>query len=284
MKKKEQKKNHKKLFLIMSGVVVAILILAVVMIILSNKNRDYTEAGSFDKINQDLLAGELTADEYVDYSLSALLKSDELPSRYQSGATEFFSTEELLKFIEEHALELKSETLQRVGEVIGLSDVEFDMDASANVPAERRGGFFPWLAQDAYAASKQVKILNKVKLSEGGHFLVFYTDTGEDRITDDKADSILDMAEDIVEKYSSELGLEYKYDKEDVDSLKINSMRKLMKANGVDDSILKTAMPIYVINTHQRSEGVIAYYLSKYGGHVFGITENGSLEGVPSFP
>ncbi len=282
--KNAKKKNHKKLFLVLGGVFVIILIFVVVVVLLNSRNQKHTEASSFEKINQDFIAGMLSADEYVDYSLSALQGSDELPSQYRSRATDLFSTEAMIEFVEKNSSELRPETLQKLSETIGLVNIEFDMDASANASTKKRGGFPGLMTQNAYAESKKIKILNKVKLSNEGHFLVFYTDTGEDQISDDKADSILNMAEDIVAKYSSELGLEYKYKSTTIDSLKINSMRKLMNENGINDSMLDTAMPIYVINTNQKSENVIAYYLSKYGGRFLALTEIGSLSGVPSYP
>lgn len=284
MQKKKQRKRTKKWWIII-GVIASISIIAsAIVLVLNLSKKQEPKQSSIMKINQSYLEGKLSVDQYVNSLLDAAYQQGRLSDTFRSNVTELAPNQEILNLISAHPAEIDSGTFSRISEMIGMANIEFDTDASGNVSESKPTIWFPFMAKNAYAENRPSKILNKAMRSRDGHFVVFYTDTGEDQITDETAGSLLEMAEEIIRGYSTNLRLEYRYEKADNNLLKINSMKKVLKASGVDEDALDFAMPIYVVNTHQQESTVKAYYMSRAHANILGITSYDTLGGIPSFP
>ncbi len=173
---------------------------------------------------------------------------------------------------------------------VTLSNIEFDTDASSNIATSSN-----IFTKPALATSSTVKTLNKAVKSAKGNFVVFYTDTGDDKISDDKARTLAEAMEDIISNYQSELGFAYSYSRINTGSLKEAGIRKVLSANGLNEDLLDTAMPIYVVNPYRGDDNTLATYAGiKYTnllgstlikiGAVYGVEDAKLYVSAPSFP
>lgn len=203
------------------------------------------------------------------------------------------SSYDKLAYLDQHLGELDLAEIEEELAGLFLSNVRIDTDASGNVSHTKT-----WnpLVQDAAAYSSTVTTLNKAKLSSGGNFVVFYTDTGDDAISDEKAAELAEMLEEIIAGYRNNLGLEYQYgERIGNDAYSMMSMQAVLHQSGIDMNILDTAMPVYVVDPYSEPTGTYA----SYAGRKFGelgmnlIIRLGALYGeetarlyvsTPSFP
>lgn len=91
--------------------------------------------------------------------------------------------------------------------------------------------------------------LDKVYLSSGRNFLIWYTDTGADAVSEDSVALIATRLENDISIFEENFGVKYKYEAK-VDngffSDDKSDAKKIMKACGVDVSYVKTAMSVYI--------------------------------------
>ena len=92
-----------------------------------------------------------------------------------------------LKYISEHLEDYTFEELEEELAPYFFKNIDFGVDASSNISKQQSPGL---LTQNASAYASSVTVLNKAKLSSKGHFIVFYTDTGDDAILDKKAEEV----------------------------------------------------------------------------------------------
>jgi len=241
------------------------------------------------KIEEDYRSGELTADEYVNYLIKAAYAPSELPADYQSKET--MMVPDLLGLVDKHFDELNEETIKEAVGTAMLAKIDFGTDASGNV-AQGTGGLW---AQKAYAQTKNVKTLNKAKLSERGRFVIFYTDTGADAITEREAEELGGMLEEIIDGYENVLNQPYVYELYTMSNAKTKRMAEVLKANGIAENITDTAMAVYVANPYAEDNGILASYagrrftetwtdiLMKLGG-LLGVETAEFYNTVPAYP
>lgn len=103
--------------------------------------------------------------------------------------------------------------------------------------------------------------LDKVYLSSNEHFLIWYTDKGDDAISSEQLYNIADILEKSINEYEEKFGIEYSYEPY-VDNKLFNAdyshAEEVMGECGVSISHLDTAMSVYVYDTG--SDGVLASY------------------------
>lgn len=246
--------------LVMVPLVVASLIWiapAVNKVILKTMAEDQVrEMGSASMLEADFLAGELSADEYVKNLVYATYGVPSLPQKYWS--LQYMMPPRWDKLLDEHAESLSEETIELVLQVATLGNIAFDANADGNV-ARAKSVF----AEEAFAVTSNVKKLNKVKLSAGGNFVVFYTDKGDDAVSDEKVAALAEMLDDIVKGYKEALGLEYEYEKLVADKVKLLAMEHILEINGIDKKALDRAMPVYVANPFKGASNTLASYAGR---------------------
>lgn len=208
-----------------------------------------------------------------------------------------------LKYISEHLEDYTFEELEEELAPYFFKNIDFGVDASSNISKQQSPGL---LTQNASAYASSVTVLNKAKLSSKGHFIVFYTDTGDDAILDKKAEELAEMLEEIIVGYEENLGLEYKYEKftnYNTDVTTAIKIKSVLVASGVEKndsdffgaSVLETAMPVYVVNPYKEGSNTLATYagrrFAEYGnsilirlGSIFGEETARLYDSAPSYP
>lgn len=208
-----------------------------------------------------------------------------------------------LKYISEHLEDYTFKELEEELAPYFFKNIDFGVDASSNISKQQSPGL---LTQNASAYASSVTVLNKAKLSSKGHFVVFYTDTGDDAISDKKAEELAEMLEEIIVGYEENLGLEYKYEKftnYNTDVTTAMKIKSVLVASGVEKndsdffgaSVLETAMPVYVVNPYKEGSNILATYagrrFAEYGnsiliglGSIFGEETARLYDSAPSYP
>ena len=209
---------------------------------------------SITKVYEDYQNGTLSTDEYVLYTAKAAYAQSELPDKYRSDA--YVMPPDLLGLLDEHADELSEDTIEYIIPLAFYHGIDFDVDASTNISTHTS-----ILSNKAYAEVKKVTKLNKAKLSKDKHFVVFYTDTGDDKISDAEADTLGDMLEEIIANYQTNLGEVYKYERQSrYDAISSIKISKVLEANGLDTNIIDTAMPVYIADPYDGESSILASY------------------------
>ena len=193
------------------------------------------------------ISNNLAKGEYEPVSLSA--REDRL--RYLVNNYENMEKDEIIKELEETSYNF----------------FDFGLDASNNVSTNDSASWWPWGAKKASAYSHTITILNKAKLSSKRRFVVFYTDTGDDQISDERAAELCEMLEDIIDRYKSTFGFEYTYERltngSTTYAARVIAQQSVLKNAGIDANILDTAMPVYVVEPFEKGSSVLASYAGK---------------------
>ena len=177
-------------------------------------------------------------------------------------------------------------------ELSGLmfSNVEFDVDASGNL-SKNNSIFF----QNAYAYNSTVTTLNKAKLSNTGKFVIFYTDTGDDKISDEQAAKLANMMDEIIIGYKDNLGFNYEYERLTNNLFSISKMQKVLENSGINKDVIDSAMPVYIVDPYKDGSSTIASYAGKKYkdlgasilvglGSLFGVETAKLYSTTPSYP
>lgn len=199
---------------------------------------------------------EIDADTYLNYLLDAIYNPSALPASYQSS-TKLTLLPDYLTFADEHFSELDPATAQRTLELATLANVDFDTDASDNSSTS-----YSLFSTPAYAFQKATT-LNKAQLSSDGHFVVFYTDTGNDAVSDSSISSLCDMLERIIKNYQDKIDLAYEYQLFTTNNSKTKKMSKVLEANGIAPDITNTAMAVYITDPYDGASDVLATYAGR---------------------
>ena len=187
--------------------------------------------------------------------------------------------------------DLESMSRDELAELYGfLSFENVDFSEEKNVSFSEQKNF---LSKNAYADPGNMKYLNKALLSKKRHFVVFYTDSGEYQISDGKAKELTQMLESLVDAYAETFSQPWSYEQSIVsDSAKEKAARiqKILKNNGIDENILETAMPVYVIDPNRPESNFSASCVSaanasliKTVGRLLGYG-NDAVRNTVSFP
>lgn len=216
-------------------------------------------------IREDFRQGNISPDEYLQYTIAAAYGQEDLPEKYRSDKVEM--APDILGIIDQYGEQMSPEVIREALEVVTLANVEFGEDANGNVATNRENVMDAILGtKRAQAYSRNVATLNKAKLSSGGKFVIFYTDTGDDAISDEKASELAEMMERIVRQYQEKMGLEYSYEFFSMEGLLSNSKRLMsmiyvLEKNGIDgDVVTNGAMPVYVVNPFKEESSILAFY------------------------
>lgn len=164
------------------------------------------------------------------------------------------ATEHRLEYLDEHFDELDPALVYQELRELALLDIEFD----PNYTASSQG--FNLFSTPVYATTKNAIALTHAKLSPSQKFIVFYTTSGDDAITDEDAENLAIMFDDVIASYKDNLGLEYSYAKKGGSVIKSVGMTNILKANNISTDILDSAMPIYVADPFRGDSNVLASY------------------------
>lgn len=290
---KSSKKKHKKLFIIL-GIILAIIILIVVIIKICTKNNvfddpfeDYESLATLngykttneyeieeyyviDKIEEDYNNHILSNDEYIMQLAYSLYDYEKLDSKYKGVSNKYNEPKKLLEKIVSIENKLSKETIEYAIKKITLSDIVWDVqDENPSKTNNNVDGKVVPLKEKFGKVNK----LDKVKISSGNHFLVYYTNDGNNAVTDERAEKIATYLESVITMYKEKFGLDYKFEldkkifnskKEKKCPSKLTSVGKacaLLEKNNIDIQYLETAMPVYIVDTDSKNSGLLGYYV-----------------------
>lgn len=218
-------------------------------------------------IAEDFRQGKITPDEYLRYMLALGFGTEKLPKEYQTDNTAMMP--DILGIIEEYGEQLSKETLEMAFDAVYQVGIEVGLDASGNVA--KSGGNLVGTALDvilqtekAQAYTQKATTLNRAVLASEENFVVFYTDTGEDAISDAQAEELAEMMEKIRVNYQEKLGLEYDFTFHELNAKSTKAMKEVLKANGIDEEAYQTAMAVYVANPSSEKTTLLAFYLGEH--------------------
>lgn len=199
-----------------------------------DQNKEFTDGRTV--MSDDFNSGKITADQYVKYSLDYIFNPSNLPNEYKDEAKDvYFDLDE--DFIEEHVDELSDDTIGYLAQILTLSNVGFDTDASGNVSKSTSNN--PFVQNVSAFDTQSVLTLNKAKLSPTKKALIFYTDTGVDAISEDVVEGIAKVMDNVITKSKDVFGIDYTYKTAYVEnSTTLPKLKEVLKANGIDEDIL----------------------------------------------
>lgn len=166
---------------------------------------------------------------------------------------------ERLKNLNSNLENLNPEELEHELSELMFNNIDFGLDASGNI-SRRANSFF---SSNVSAYSSTVTTLNRAKLSSLGHFVVFYTDIGDDQISDAKAAELAEMLETIIAGYKDNLDFDYEYEKLNNNTAKLKKIQNVLMDANIDENILDSAMPVYVVNPYKNGSSTLASYAGR---------------------
>lgn len=188
-----------------------------------------------------------------------------------------------LAYLSEHFSSLDAESVAKELTKLTLSNVDYDVPAASVSPSAPVDTESP--APDSDAASTEntstedtptentpaestpvestatepttevdpsrnsiTKYLNRTYLSSGTHFLIIYSDTGDDQITELQASVLAEMLEGVITGFSQYTELIYEYTPTINNEASLARLSALLQKNGLDPAVLNRAMPVFVTN------------------------------------
>lgn len=186
----------------------------------------------------------------------------------------------------------EQEALKLLQHALGADHFEINADASSNISTKKPSLF----TANASALTQSMSKLNKVILTRNENFVIFYTDTGDDKIADEQVRIIGDKLETIVEEYKNKFGLEYITAQIWFNgAVSKSQIQEVLRNNGVDENILDTKMPIYIADPYEEESLTAAFYagyanvdagvnIVKKLGDLFDVNGWSFSNSMPTFP
>lgn len=247
----------------------------------------YDPTNSFtNSIKFDYENGYINTDQYMMQLAYSIFDSNKLYDKYKSLDNDYANPRELFDTYEEKAPELSDETKQYIiskyfGDFI-IWDTGDDNETDANKTTSSTFNYeVKKLSRGGSDAAIPYGTLKNVRLSSGGHFLLYFSTTGENAISEENAVAVGEHLEKVIKQYKKNYGLDYEYTNyyKNLETKLTNSdfysydptltpfanlsraeAEKLLKNQGIDKKYLDTAMPLYFLNMGDAN--VPAFYTS----------------------
>ena len=153
---------------------------------------------------------------------------------------------------------LSESTINYYIKKINLSDVTFKLDKENE--NNKKLSLVDYLIQPVHAKSK-ITNLNKVILSKNNNFIVWYTTSGDSKISLNDAKKIADGLEDSVEKYRKMLGYNYNFESRNLSKgRRYQDKVKILETNNIDVNYLDSAMQVYLV---EYDDSALARYVTR---------------------
>lgn len=227
-------------------------------------------------LSQEFKENNITADEYIMQLAYSIYEPNKLDYKYKDLEFGISDPGELFDKMIELANSLSDDTLKYVFGKYTLSDVVWDVELENGSLGMKNqitsdSNLMPLVSDD-----RDLSKLDKVILSPKENFLIYYTTSGINAITDDEAKAIAKNMEEFVSSYEEKYGLKFKYNPRfsenffstitEVISFELISKpttkaRKLLEKSKIDAGHLETAMPVFVIDTDYEKTGALGYYV-----------------------
>lgn len=234
-------------------------------VIINNEEIKYTN--SYEHIKYDYEQKIISANEYLKQMYALEFDSKSLSKKYKNDNNNYFLTSDqlnIIDFIEKNYKKLDKNLVEKYARKKLLQDVQL----KSNSISKSSSSIIKLSKEDPENVSSHV--LNKARLSSNGRFLLWYTDTGNDAITENEVNVILNELDNSVNDLEQLSKIKYSYepyiDNKNLVGDYLSATIILQECNIPVDSI-ETAMSIYVYDTG--SDVTLAQYtdtnlLNKY--------------------
>lgn len=223
-------------------------------------------------IEKDYKKGFLTSDEYILQLAYSIFDSEKLDSSYKSldlDSTPGYLFEEAERLLDE----LSDDTALYIFELLTLDYVEWDVGDNPNVIESGASVTKDYEAVPlGVKEGQKVSKLDHVKLSKNGHFLIYYTTSGRNAVSESRVDEIASYMERLVDQYESIYGLSFKYEPSShfsttttIPGSPVAKVYQLLKKNNLEQYI-DTALPVYIVDTDVSNSNALGYYVAKFSG------------------
>lgn len=260
---------------------------------------------SYEKLAMDYEAGKIDENTYFTQLFYAEYNSDKLDEKYTSDYKGFTASQNdrLLELLKEHGKDIDEDIIKAYVNEINLSDVklvsrEDTSSRNLNSKAFINSNYTIKLLADDEDSTEETTTaettvpettiseeqealkdirnheLDRVILSQGGNFLIWYTNTGNDGITDDQARSIADGLEDTTDRYKELFDLDFNYSPTVEISVCKNhrDAADILEENDISTETLYTAMNVYIYDTgevgtaavHTKIDGGLSEFIAKF--------------------
>lgn len=218
---------------------------------------------SHQKIHKDYTEGKIDVNTYFTQLYYCEYDSANLDEKYTSDYKYYSASidDMMMDLILEHPKEIDRDIIRAFVEKTNLSDVsivyrgeDFTAENQSDQGFDFKAELLSETEEDPTQNPLELRInheLDTVLLSYNSNFLVWYTTTGADAITEEQAKNIASGLEHAVEKYKELFDVDFKYQPNLEISLgkDYQSSAKILKANGLSEDVFTKAMNVYIYDT-----------------------------------
>lgn len=301
---KNKKMNKNKRYLIIILLMLGIIFLGLCLFFLFRKSEDEFENipeqdineeekvtyNTLQKLKNDYEKGTIDINEYFTELVYYEFDSSKLNTKYKSDEL-YYSTgcqSELLELLEKHKDELNQDIIKIYIENVTLHNVSLGDDTSVEQQFNSLENYEVELLDNKDEGNAVNHRLDKVTLSRNGNFLIWYTNFGNDAITEEQLEQISNGLESSISEFEDKFGVQYSYFsyKDAIFNNDYKNAKEVLKKNGIPIGKLDSAMSVYIYDTG--SDNVLATYTNPYGAYLIldfvvqlGLNDG---DGVVSFP
>lgn len=230
---------------------------------------------SFTLIKEDFENENISADEYIMQLAYSLYDLSKLNSKYKNTFQTYISSSILFKEVDKYIDSLSDDTIIYLVKKIGLNDVKWKTNDNGSVNTVNKKSTNKYSIKQVVDDEYDVSQLDKAILSSEKHFIIYYSESGKNAITNDDANRIADYLEYVVGQYKKKFNLNFKYEPQlkesNMGELKevlsfglfeqpATKARNILKNNNIDEDIINTALPVYIIDTDSKNSGLLGMY------------------------
>lgn len=295
--KQREGKNKKTIFILLG--IIMILIVTVVAVVILNKDskfedpfedvddiifndivnstREYEHGDSLSSsLEKEFKENKITADEYIIQLAYSIYDYDKLGTKYKDLEIGTPNPTVLFKKAGELSDIISVDTAKYILEKYILSDVVWDVEEDANSSGMSNNTDKDYKVMPLVSNKTNLSKLNRAVLSSNGNFIIYYTTSGSNAITDSDANEIAKVLENVVTSYEKKFGLKFQYNpnlQEGVwgtltEVLSFGGLpqattkaQKVLKKYNIDTKYLDTAMPVFIIDTDVENTNALGYYV-----------------------
>lgn len=96
---------------------------------------------------------------------------------------------------------------------------------------------------------------DRARLSKNKHFIIWYTEKGEDKATQSQINTIDDTLENTISAYGNTFGEKYRFDPEITTASPqlTKGANKILRENGIPENTWKNTLNVYIYDTRNES-------------------------------
>ena len=204
-------------------------------------------------IDADYANGVINKDQYLMQLAYSIFEPSKLDAKYSSLNNDYLNPRDL--FEELFSSNIDEISTQTKAYIYGKYIINYaQWDPSLDEEEGNVSKVKDSKIQKVVNANPQT--LNKVKLSKNENFLIYYTTTGDNAVSEEAVSLYADFLEEHVKNYKKKYGLDFKYEQKyeagffetDIGRIAKGRATALLIKNGISPEYMNSAMPVYLLN------------------------------------